>query len=212
MNKLSENDQELVKVLRIRPMTVSELQAELGVTSNAVRQRLVRLMTAGLITRCKCEDESRGRPCHEYSLTEDGHRTAGNNFADLAKALWREIKAIEDAEIRTRLIEGTTERLIQKAISEIGSGDIDQKISSVRKFYESRQIPISFEITSSGPLLKILKCPYPDLAEHHFCEAERKIFSQVIGGNVELCHCGSCNHPHHRGSETPVEAEAEISP
>ena len=52
-------------------VTVGALVAEMGVTATAVRQRLQRLMTHGLIAR-KTERKGRGRPNHRYSLTEKG--------------------------------------------------------------------------------------------------------------------------------------------
>lgn len=191
MTKINESDQQLVKVLRLKPMTVNELIAELGVSANAVRQRLVRLMSAGLITRTKCDDEGRGRPSHEYMLTEDGHRTAGNNFADLAKALWQEIQTIEDAEIREKLIAGTVQRLLENFESEVTGETVEQRLAAVQKFFGDRQIPIAIDTNGKLPVVKVLECPYPDLVdkEHQFCEVERQIFSKAIGSPVELCQC-----------------------
>src|ERR1700759_5022432 len=80
-------------------VTISALFAEMGGTATAVRQRLQRLVTNGLIEK-KSERKGRGRPNHRYSLTEKGERSAGNNFADMASVLWDEIKSIEDTSIR----------------------------------------------------------------------------------------------------------------
>jgi predicted ArsR family transcriptional regulator len=189
--QLTEGDQQLIEGLRLKPMTVSELIEELGVSANAVRQRLVRLMSASLITRTKCGDEGRGRPCHQYLLTEDGHRTAGNNFPDLAKALWQEVQAIEDVAVRQQVMAGAVKRLVDSFDAEVKGETVEERLSSVQKFFDDRKIPIAVETAGALPVLKVLECPYPDLEDkdHQFCEIEKQLFAKVIGGPVELCQC-----------------------
>ena len=91
-------------------MTVSQLAKKLQVTATAVRQRLGRLMDAKLVQRTAVT-EGRGRPSHRYSLTSLGRRQAGGNFADLAVALWQEIRSISDPEIRNGLLRRIADRL-----------------------------------------------------------------------------------------------------
>ena len=87
-------DQQLVELLRKEgAVSVSRLTEHLGVTATAVRQRLQRLMGEGLIERFAerrtTEQAGRGRPSHQYRLTEKGLRFAGDNYGDLAEALWK---------------------------------------------------------------------------------------------------------------------------
>ena len=192
MNQLSNGDLQLVESLRLKPMTINELCERLGVSANAVRQRLVRLTASGLVSREK-RGEGRGRPHHEYHLTDVGHRTAGNNFPDLAKALWNEIQSVEDPKIRQSLMAGTIRRLLETYDSEVTGETIDDRLISIQKFFDDRDIPISVEHGQSGelPVLKVLECPYPDLEDkdHQFCEIEKQLFAKVIGGPVQLCQC-----------------------
>src|SRR5688572_18509930 len=80
-------------------LSVSQLIERTGVTATAVRQRLNRLLRDGLVER-KAQAVPRGRPSHKYQLTELGRQSAGANFADLAVALWQEVREIKDREIR----------------------------------------------------------------------------------------------------------------
>src|SRR5438067_2487697 len=117
MATLSEtSDQAVLELLRRRgPMTIAELTAAMEVTANAVRQRLARLTAQGLISRAVGRignssdgDEARpqrGRPNHHYSLTEKARRQVGDNFADLAVMLWREIHSVKDSEVRRGLLQ-----------------------------------------------------------------------------------------------------------
>ena len=90
---------------------VGELATRLGVTATAVRQRLDRLMQAGLVGRTSLSTSGsdtagrpRGRPSHVYSLTDKGRRTGGDNFRDLAFVLWQEIRGVREQAVRQGLI------------------------------------------------------------------------------------------------------------
>src|SRR5262245_33054604 len=93
-------------------VTISSLVQEMGVTATAVRQRLQRLMSDGLVQRQTTERIGRGRPNHRYSLTEKGEQHAGTNFADLALILWQELKSVEDQSIRQGLLKRIAGRLV----------------------------------------------------------------------------------------------------
>src|SRR5687767_15025242 len=98
------SDQALLDLLRTEgSQGVAQLASAMGVTATAVRQRLTRLLAQGDIERT-AERISRGRPVYRYGLTDKGRRRAGANFADLAMALWQEIRGIKDPEIRRGLL------------------------------------------------------------------------------------------------------------
>src|SRR5262245_50133125 len=105
MNTLVESsDSGLLDLLRSRgAMSVSELMAAMDVTATAVRQRLVRLMGQGLVER-EAVKAARGRPGHRYRLSDKGRRQAGSNFGDLTLALWQEVRAIKDPQVRGGLL------------------------------------------------------------------------------------------------------------
>src|ERR1700755_1845722 len=111
-------------------VTISALIAEMGVTATAVRQRLQRLVTNGLIEK-QAERKGRGRPNHRYSLTEKGERSAGDNFADMATVLWDEIKSIEDASIRRGLLKRIADRLAERYRDEIVGETLSDRMKSL---------------------------------------------------------------------------------
>src|SRR5438477_12011762 len=89
-NHVESSDRGLIELLRQRgQLSVSDLTAAMKVTATAVRQRLSRLMRQDLVRREATHNEaakSRGRPTHQYALTEKGRRQTGSNFADLTIA------------------------------------------------------------------------------------------------------------------------------
>ena len=94
---IMDSDVTILDVLRKQGMlTVAQLSDVLSVTGTAVRQRLRRLLNEGYIERTSVRPE-RGRPFHRYALTSKGRRRSGENFADLAIALWEEIRLISKA-------------------------------------------------------------------------------------------------------------------
>jgi predicted ArsR family transcriptional regulator len=176
-----------------RTMSVSELAAVMGVTATAVRQRLTRLMGQGFIDR-RTDRAGRGRPSHRYVLTEAGRRKTGANFGDLAIALWEEIRAIADPEVRMGLIQRLSRRLAQMYAERVGGESIEQKMQAVAELFNDRRVPFMVEPTTSAnqlPVLTALACPYPELAEHDrsVCAMERMLFSELLGERVKLSKC-----------------------
>ena len=193
---MESSDTGLLDLLRLRgALSVSELAAAMDVTATAVRQRLVRLLAQGDIER-RAERASRGRPMHRYSLTDQGRRRAGANFADLAIALWQEIRQIKDPEIRSRLLQRISARLAALYAGRIGGSSLDQRMDSLARLFGERRIPFEVDRTQELPVLRASACPYPDLAEQDrsVCSMERMMFSELVGENLRLADCRLDGH------------------
>ena len=194
------SDVTILDLLRRRgELTVGELAGLMEVTSTAVRQRLNRLMLQGYVERCD-RRQSRGRPTHDYSLTASGRRKAGENFADLATALWEEVRSLEDLELRNRLIEGIARRLAKMYTHHVGGETLAERMRSIAALFGARQIPMSVEESEDMglPTLNVMACPYPDLASEDdaICHMERSLLSELTGQPLRLDECshsgGSC--------------------
>ena len=177
-------------------MTIRQLTTVLEVTDTAVRHRLKRLLQQQLVERNKLAP-SRGRPQHIYRLTSKGRRRSGENFADLAIALWQEIRSIQDPEVRNSLMARISSRMAAMYESQIPEGTLRQRIQSVVELFEQRQLPIVVDESGKLPILSVEACPYPELAEDDrgVCSMEQMLFSEVLGEKVELTSCrldGDC--------------------
>src|SRR5262245_23946872 len=150
------SDKAMLEVLRRNgAVTISTLVAEMGVTATAVRQRLQRLMTEGLIER-QAEIRGRGRPNHKYSLTEKGERSAGTNFADMADVLWDEIRAVEDPEVRRGLLKRIAGRLAARYRNQVGGETLGDRMTELSGVMADRDIPFHVETTGGLPVLSAL--------------------------------------------------------
>ncbi len=185
------SDIAILDLLRKRDSaTVAELAACMEVTSTAIRQRLTRLMAQGHIDRITVR-AGRGRPSHSYALTKQGRRKTGSNFADLATALWHEIREITDIEVRRGLLQRIAKRLADEYRPHIRGETLDEKMASLSALFSQRQIPFEVDVSGDLPILTALACPYPDLAEQDrsVCSMERMLFSELLGDTVRLAKC-----------------------
>ena len=177
------------------PLSVAQLTSAMEVTATAVRQRLTRLLAHGEIERTT-ERASRGRPLHRYSLTEKGRRRAGANFADLAIALWEEIRAIADPEVRRGLLARISGRMAALYAGQVSGSSLDERMESLAELFRQRQIPFEVDRSRELPLLRATACPYPDLAERDrsVCSMEKHLFSQLVGEKLQLSNCRLDGH------------------
>jgi predicted ArsR family transcriptional regulator len=185
------SDVALLDLMRSQgPLKVSQLANFTGVTATAVRQRLNRLMENGLVERVAVR-AGRGRPSHEYQLTEKGRRRTGSNFADLAIALWSEIRQIDDPEVRRGLLQRLANRLANIYADQVVGDTLAERMDSIRRLFSDRDVTFVVEADGLLPVLSTIECPYPGLAEQDrtICAFEKILFSQLLGQNVRLGAC-----------------------
>jgi len=203
------SDSELLGLLRDgQVQTIDDLKAGLGVTATAVRQRIERLLEAGLIEREKVV-AGRGRPVYRYTLTVDGHRYAGANSSEFAEAMWREIMMLRDSPIRRRLVSAVANRLGRMYAARFvgqsnenetdfgGRHDLEQRMRSLSDALSRNHIDAEVHLTGSKesrlPVLDICSCPYPTLRDHpsdrSLCKMEEEMLSEALGSPVHLTSC-----------------------
>lgn len=204
-----ESDGYLLSLLRDgRTLSIDELKEGLGVTATAVRQRIERLLAAGLIEREKIV-AGRGRPIFRYRLTVDGHRQAGADVTEFAEAMWLEIMTLRDSPIRKRLISGIARRLgkmyaLKSAaqfpdLGQSGLATVEHRMRSLSHLLARNQIDSDVHVAHSDshvgglPVLDIGACPYPTLRhapdDRSLCKLEEEMFSEALGQTVQLTSC-----------------------
>lgn len=187
---LVPSDVTILDLLRKQQMTVAQLSAAMQVTATAVRQRLNRLLAQQYIARTAVK-AGRGRPSHRYLLTSKGERQTGANFADLAIALWQEIRSIDNLEIRRGLLQRISKRLAVMYGDQIQAETIAERLDQFGDLLTDREIPFSISEEGDLPVLTMLACPYPELAEQDrsVCSMERMLLADVLGTSVALTEC-----------------------
>ena len=200
------SDGQLLELLQQRgAMSVTELATASEVTATAIRQRLTRLMGQGLIAR-EAARNGRGRPSHRYSLTEKARRQVGNNFADLAIVLWNEVRAVKDSEVRRGLLQRLASSLAGLYQRHISGNTPADRMDSLKELLAERRVPVDVQVTerassesrqaSTGSMLTVVSCPYPELAEHDrgICAMENMLFTELVGTPMKLSQCRLDGH------------------
>lgn len=199
MTLSDESDRLLLDHLRRhRAASVGDLGRLLGVTATAIRQRLNRLMAEGLIERTRRqsgieegEKPGRGRPSYDYCLTERGREAVGDNVRDLAEILWDEVRSIDDPAIRVGLVKRVAGRLAKKYAGAIEGEQLADRMRDLTRLMGEREVPVEVDESGGLPVLTMLACPYPRLAEHDrsICSVEKVMLSEVLGQGVRLSEC-----------------------
>ena len=182
-------------------LSVTELAQAMHVTATAVRQRLSRLIGQGLVERRlagrqtgqlgEASRAGRGRPSHVYSLSEKARRQAGNNDGDLALMLWDEIRSVKDAAVRRGLLQRIAGAMGRLYDGQMKGATMAGRMDSLKEVFAERDVPLEVERRGDKPVLKVLDCPYPELAEKDrgICAVERMLFSQLLSAPVKLSQC-----------------------
>ena len=185
-------------IRRHGPMTVADLAERLAVTATAVRNRLTRLVGAGMVER-RAEHHGRGRPRHTYQASVEAHKQLGQNYADLAVVLWDEMMTtVEDRKLRRLLFGRITNRLAELYRAQMTGDEWEGRLVQLGAILHDRGIET--EVTrgdgSSMPVLKQHSCPYYELAEvdRAVCAMERKMFEKVLGRGLRISQCRLDGH------------------
>jgi DeoR family suf operon transcriptional repressor len=190
-NLAESSDTALLNHLRRNELlTVSQLAQRMEVTATAVRQRLNRLMAQGLVER-QSSPSGRGRPSHRYTLTDKGRRHSGGNFADLAMALWQEVRSVRQPEIRRGLLQRLAKTMAAMYRPHIAGDSVAERMKSIKRLFAERNVPFSVDDSGKLPVLTAEACPYPQLAEkdRSVCAVERLVFSELLNDDVRLTEC-----------------------
>ncbi len=193
------SDRPLLDLIRRRgPLTIVEMAAELGVTPTAIRNRLTRLTGSGFVAR-RTEAGGRGRPKHLYEASAEAHRRLGQNYADLALALWEELmQTVEDRKLRRLLFGRITDRLADLYRTQVRGEAWEDRLVQLGDILHDRGIEteVAHREGSSSPMLRQHSCPYYELAEvdRAICALERKMFEKVLGRGLKLSQCRLDGH------------------
>jgi DeoR family transcriptional regulator, suf operon transcriptional repressor len=185
------SDAKLLDLLRQNgAMGISQLASAMSVTATAVRQRLSRLMSQGLIDR-EAARAARGRPSHRYSLSEKARKQAGNNYSDLAITLWDEIRSVKDLEVRRGLFQRLAAAMARFYADRIQGASLTARMESLKELFAERRVPLTVSASGELPVLTVVDCPYPELAEQDrgICAVEKMMFAELLSAPLKLSQC-----------------------
>lgn len=189
------DEQFLQQLHRLGKGSIQSLCRVLGVTATAVRQRLVRLEAQGFVER-EVIRTGRGRPHHDYRVTDSGLRQLGDNYSELAILLWREMRSINEPEIRERIVNRLKSSLVQRYGAEIQGDTLEARMRGLQAALERRGFQMEIGCRDNLPILRENNCPYQELAgeDPGICELEKQVFEEILGVELKLACCSRDGH------------------
>ncbi len=198
MAPLDTKDREILDHLqRNSGANVQDLCDLLKVTRNAIRQRISRLESCGLL-RSEQQSQSRGRPKNVYMVTAEGLHSLGEDYRELAVVLWESIVGLEDSDVKQLLISQVRDRLAERfrhKLTETASADV--RVDQLAEEMKSSGFNVESDHSAALPILREKNCPFPMLADvdETICQVEREVLEQVLGAPVEFKN--RCRDGHH---------------
>ena len=105
--------------------------------------------------------------------------------------LWEEIRKVSDPEVRRGLLQRLAERLAAMYKDRLHGADLTERLASLRALFADRKVTIKTHVQDGLPVLSIVDCPYPDLAEldRGICALENMLFSELLDTDLRLSQC-----------------------
>ena len=123
-------------------------------------------------------------------------RQLGDNYSDLALILWREIRSINDSNVRDHLREKVRDALVARFGSVEAMPQVWDRITHLKAELEDRGYSVEVDLNGALPILRENNCPFHELAEtdRAICELEQDVFERVLGVPVRLTKCCQDEH------------------
>ena len=169
----------------------------LKVTRTAVRARIERLKSAGLIAT-ELRSSGRGRPHQIYQINAKGLHVLGEDYRELAVVFWQVIAEVEDESLRDSLLMRIRDRLAERFRRQLSdSGTVEQRLDQLASEMKSSGFNIESDHSAALPILRETNCPFPMLADvdETICQVEKDVLEQVLGANIEFVN--RCRDGHH---------------
>ncbi len=147
----------------------------------------------------RSETGARGRPRHTYQASVEAHKKLGQNYAELAVALWGELmQSVEDRKLRRLLFGRVTDKLAEQYNGQLRGEGWEGRMVQLGSILHDRGIEAEVTKTDGGllPILRQHSCPYFALAEvdRAVCAMERKMFEKVLGRGLRISQCRLDGH------------------
>ncbi|EDP65609.1 hypothetical protein BAL199_02254 [alpha proteobacterium BAL199] len=183
------SDRILFRLKTRGPQTIADLGAAFGITSEAVRQLLVKSEAESLVSY---EDrrEGRGRPKRLWRLTETGHARFPDRHADLTVGLLDAVRAEFGTEGLDRLIarRETEQRELYRAAA-ARARTLEGKVKALAEMRDREGYMAEWRRDDDGTLVLIENhCPICAAAARcqNLCRSELAIFRDVLGEAAEV--------------------------
>jgi predicted ArsR family transcriptional regulator len=190
---------EVLRIIqRLGSASIKDLEAEMGVTTTAVREQVAHLLHEGFIQATRVRGEI-GRPYYVYSLTPKAQELFPKDYGTLALLLLEETLALHGPEGLKALLNRVSRRMADKFAGQAQGKELSQKLLGLvgalgQSGMEISMMPSAMPSGSEEQegrhaesyVLKTHTCPYFDVAKSHYevCEMEQEMLAELLGPGV----------------------------
>ncbi len=180
----------LLMELKMRgEQTTADLGRSLGITSEAVRQQMTRLVEQQLVAS-RPVPGGVGRPAQCWRLTEAGNERFPDTHAQLTVDLLRIVRTeLGDAAIDAVITRREQETLASYEREMVGIEDMEGRVAQLAAIRTREGYIAEWSSQPDGSLLLVENhCPICAAAAscQNFCRAELAVFQQVLGEDVTV--------------------------
>lgn len=171
-------------------MTIKDIEREMGVTKNAVRVRLSKLMAEGMVEGHR-EKRGRGRPHLFFTLTAKALKVFPQNYVELLNVLLEKVLRIDGNPEKTAILSYLIEKMSERFGEQIKGKSPAERLQELVALLQNRGIMVELVKQEPGIALREFNCPYNEIAQLYpeICSIEKETLSKVLHSPVQLNNC-----------------------
>lgn len=178
----------LALLLKLGPVTASELGARLGLSAAGVRRHLDNLVDDRMAEIVERKPSGRGRPAKHFRLTASGREHFGHRYDTLAADALDALRSAGGSEAVRKFAESQVESIVADVTPATGTDEsIEETARELAAAFDRNGYAAS--VTRAGAGIQICQhhCPIAHVAAEHpeLCEAEHDVISSRVGLHVQ---------------------------
>ena len=208
----------LLELKRAQPLTVKQLSAQLGVSTNAVRHHLKELEAVSLVAYGR-EQHGVGAPTYAYRLSPAGEALFPQRYKEALTQLLERVVAKEGRGAVVELFEEHYRDLARKTRVELGSADASERVAMVADLMTEAGYMAEWQESAGSFRLSEHNCAIRAVAERfpEVCVAEENFLRDVLEADVErrshiASGCNACEYAISFGGLKGPAAEGSAPP
>lgn len=173
-------------LLRRGRATLAELEEDLELATETLRDHLDALAVKGLVERAGVRRDGPGRPRIVYGLSESGLELFPRREADLLRELTRFLAEEGSLHLLEEFFERRASAQREELIGRVSGLEGEERLREVARILSEQGFMAEVAHQESPPRIRLCNCPIRDLVEvsHLPCRAELRLVRELLGRSL----------------------------
>lgn len=170
------------------PIATATLAQALGMTAEAARQQVQKLLADGLIVGHQAINQGAGRPRQSWVVTPAGNRCFPDTHAQLSEQLIHSVRLVFGEEGLEKLIVQREQEARALYQQRCHSPDLAERLRQLAEVRSDEGYMARVEPADDAWLLIEDHCPICVAAQacQNFCRSELQLFQEIIGNKAQV--------------------------